>query len=392
MTAMPYSIRLNTSNQEIMLSGVVRPQMPAELAELVTGIEGFVANMQGTVFLNLKRLRHLNHTGFMTLARCLAQICRTRTELAIKVVITSVIPWARHKFALLARELPTLAVETYDDEFYPGQKLIEQSSLIPCLRTQTNILWNYERELLPRHGLTRGMQIADICCGIGDFAALVHREFAPSKIVAIDHSQLFLDYARGVAEQFGMSDIEYQRGDASSLLLDDNSFDFVTCRLALQIFDKPEDILSELFRIVKPTGRVYLTNEFMSHIFGYPRDASIRWTYRRSSEIFSRLGMDLDFGPKMRAYLTDCGFTDIKIDAIQVSNANANTDAEDFKRVVESWSDYIVGDLAPAAEADEETQRKLRRGFEDHMYAITHRRGFASWPVCVASGQKPKSP
>ncbi len=387
MTA-PYTVRLNASNQEVVLSGVIRPEHARQLADVVARIEHFVADLHGTVFFNLKRLRHLNHTAFLTLARCLARICQTRPALALKVVITSVIPWAEKRFAFLASELPTLTVETYDDEFYPGQKLIEQTSLIPCLRTQTNILWKSERELMPRHGLTRGMKIADICCGIGDFAALVHREFAPTQVVAVDHSQPFLDYARGVAEQFGLTDIEYRRGDASNLLLDDDSFDFVTCRLALQIFDKPEEILAELYRITKPTGRVYLTNEFMSHIFGYPRDASIRWTYRRSSEIFAHLGMDLDFGPKMRAFLTDCGFTDIRIDSIHVSNAN--TDADDFKRVVQSWSDYIINEVATAANADEETKQRLRRGFEDHMYAITHRRGFASWPVCVASGQKPR--
>jgi len=384
-----YKIRLNRSNQEVALNGVIRPCEPNELNDLIEQIEHFSAEMHGTVFLNLKRLRHLNHTAFIALSRCLAGICDSRYDLTIKVVITSVLPWAQRRFALLAEEVSSLCVETYDEEFYPGQKLIEKTSLIPCLRTQTNILWDSERHLLPRHGLDHGMRVADICCGIGDFAALVHKEFAPTQIVAIDHSLPFLEYARGVAEEFGLRDIEYRRGDAASLLLDDDSFDFVTCRLALQIFDKPGDILGELFRITKPTGRVYLTNEFMSHIFGYPRDTSIRWTYRRSIEIFAHLGMDLDFGPKMRAFLTDCGFTDIRIDQIEVSNAN--TDTADFKRVVQSWSDYIVNEAATAAEADKATIERLKRGFDDHMYAISHRRGYASWPVCVASGCKPKA-
>lgn len=45
------------------------------------------------------------------------------------------------------------------------------------------------------------------------------------------------------------------------MLLRDNQFDFVTCRHSLQIFDRPEMLLRELYRICKPGGRVYITNE-----------------------------------------------------------------------------------------------------------------------------------
>ncbi|MCA9688929.1 MAG: methyltransferase domain-containing protein [Myxococcales bacterium] len=386
---LPYTVRFNESNQEVVLSGAVRPRDADDFKVIARCVEEAAANLSGTFYLNLKRLRHLNHTGFVELARCLLRVRARQPTLAIKVIITSVIPWSEARFQFLTELVGDVTAEVYDKDFYPGQAVIENDQLIPCLRTQTNILWAHERKLLPRHGMRPGLKVADICCGIGDFATLVDKEFAPAQIVAVDHSQPFLEYARGVAQEFGLADIDYQRGDASNLLLDDNSFDFVSCRLALQIFDRPEHILQELHRITKPGGRVYLTNEFMSHIYGYPRDANIGWTYRHASEIFAVLGMDLDFGPKMRAYLTDGGFTDIKIDLIEVSNAN--TDPEDFRRVVASWSDYILGEVASAAGQDEQTKQRMRQGFQDHMYAITHRRGYASWPVCVASGRKPES-
>ena len=81
--------------------------------------------------------------------------------------------------------------------------------------------------------------MADICCGIGDFAALVQKEFKPARIVALDHSRSSLAYARRVASEFKISGIEYIYGDASEMLLEDNQFDLVTCRHSLQIFDRP---------------------------------------------------------------------------------------------------------------------------------------------------------
>ena len=66
--------------------------------------------------------------------------------------------------------------------------------------------------------------------------------------------------------------------DASALLLEDNSFDFVTCRHALQVFDRPDAILGELFRICRPGGRVYIPNEKNSHCLGEPLSESSRRT------------------------------------------------------------------------------------------------------------------
>ncbi|MGO7418434.1 class I SAM-dependent methyltransferase, partial [Rhizobium ruizarguesonis] len=76
----------------------------------------------------------------------------------------------------------------------------------------------HERELLPRHGLRSGLVIVDICCGIGDFAALVQREFKPALLVALDHSVRSLEYARRVAADFDIQGIEYTYGDASQML------------------------------------------------------------------------------------------------------------------------------------------------------------------------------
>ena len=290
-------------------------------------------------------------------------------------------------FNFLAEIIDGVVVEIHDKDFYPGHSVLENQQLIPRLRTQTSVLWKHERKLLPRHGLRPGMRIADIGCNIGDFATLVLKTFRPSLVVAVDHSQPFLEYARRVAEEFGLKELEYRRGDASNLLLADNSFDFVTCRLALNMFDRPDDVLRELFRITRPGGRLYLMTEFMSQVYGYPRDATVGWTYRRASELFAVLSTELDLGPKTRGYLANAGYTDLRIDLLEISGAN--TDRHDFERVRASWSTFIDREIAAAADADDSDAERMRQGFRDHINAITHRRGYPTWPVCVASGQKP---
>jgi ubiquinone/menaquinone biosynthesis C-methylase UbiE len=385
-----YTVRFNPSNQEIALTGTIRPYDAASFESIATRIERTARGLAGTLYLNLRRLRHLNHTGFIALARCLQQIRARQPELTLTLILSRENPWSEARFKFLAEIIADVAVELHDNDFYPGHRVLENDPLIPRLRTQTSVLWKHERKLLARHGLARGATIADIGCSIGDFATLVRKAFAPRRIIAIDHSQPLLEYARSVAEEFGLRDVEYRRGDPSELLLARDEFEFVTCRLALHLFSRPRSILQELFRITRPGGRAYLVTDFMSHIYGYPRDATAGWTYRRASEIFAVLGTTLNLGPTSRDYLKSSGFTDIKIDLLEISAAN--TDPGEFERVRHSWQTFIDREVASAAGDDAAAALQMCQGFRDHVHAITHRRGFASWPLCVASGRKPDAP
>ncbi len=382
-----YTVRYHENNQEVALAGSLRPQGAADFAPVRECLEAAAAGVRGTLYLNLKRLRYCNHRAFTLLARFLAHCQRAHPDLRLKLVISSVVPWAPIRFGYLTELFPNAIVEQYDRAFYPGQGVIENDQLIPVLRTQTNIVWEHERELLRRHGLRRGMRVADICCGIGDFAVLLHKEFSPEIIVAVDHSRPFLQYAIQMAREFGIADIEYQYGDAANLFLSSNTFDFVTSRLSLQIFNQPELIMRELLRICRPGGRVYLTNEMMSHNYGYPRHESVSWTYAQTLKMLASLGMDLSIGPKMFSLLTDLGFEDVQMEQIGITNAN--TVVEDFARVIESWEEYITGELSAATRTPRDVVERLKAGFQDHVYAIRSRRGFAIWPIFVASGRKP---
>jgi SAM-dependent methyltransferase len=53
----------------------------------------------------------------------------------------------------------------------------------------------------------------------------------------------------------------------------------VLCRLSIQIFSRPELILKELHRILKPGGRLYLIGEDYDLIVGYPNDEDIHAVY-----------------------------------------------------------------------------------------------------------------
>jgi len=382
-----YQASFNENNQEFVISGKLRPQSEAEIKPLADALAKSLAQVRGTFYLNVKRLARLNNVAFRTIANLISTVCDSRSDLRVEVVTSSVMGWSTRKFLPLATRLPNVTVNEYDRDFYPGQSYLEEGGFIPILRAQTKLTWNHERHLLPRHGLRPGMAMADVCCGIGDFAVLARKEFEPASIIALDHSRTSLDYARKVAADFGINDIEYVYGDASEMVLEDNQFDFVTCRHSLQVFDRPELILKELYRICKPGGRVYITNEKNSHCLGEPRAESIQWTYNEVARLWADYKMDIELGPKSRRYLIDAGFDDIKVDSFMVTNLDG--DPQGFADIIQSWENVYAGEMARDRGDQPEFIAKFRQGFQDHIYAALHPKGYAGWPIWAASGRKP---
>ncbi|KGD96642.1 class I SAM-dependent methyltransferase [Rhizobium sp. YS-1r] len=383
----PFNAEFDANSQEFSLAGVIRPRSVDEIAASISVLKGAIDDVRGVLYINVKRLVQMNNTAFQAFARVVLDACRARSDLRFVVVTSSVVGWTERMFKHLNRIEPRVTVEVYDSKFYPGQAFVEDTSFIPILRTQTKMTWRHERTILPRHGMRPGIVMADICCGIGDFAMLVKREFQPTRIVALDHSKASLAYARDMAASFGIADIEYTYGDASEMLLEDNQFDFVTCRHSLQIFNRPTVLLKELYRICKPGGRVYITNEKNSHCLGEPRSKSIQWTYNEVAKLFSHFDMDVELGPKSRRYLVDAGFDDILMESFMVTNLDG--DPHDFADVIAAWENVYAGEMAMKRGDPPEFMERFRQGFSDHIFAALHPKGYAGWPIWAASGRKP---
>jgi ubiquinone/menaquinone biosynthesis C-methylase UbiE len=382
-----FKAQYDANNQEFSISGVVRPQAIDELGPSIALLRDAIGRVRGVLYVNVRRLTQMNNAAFHAFSRIILDACRARPDLKFIVITSSVVGWTSRKFGRLSGIEPNITVEEYDSEFYPGQGFLEEGGFVPILRTQTKMTWRHERAILPRHGMRPGIVMADICCGIGDFAVLVQKEFQPSRIVALDHSRSSLAYARNVAAEFDIKGIEYTYGDASEMLLEENQFDLVTCRHSLQVFNKPELILRELFRICKPGGRVYITNEKNSHCLGEPRADSIQWTYNEVAKLWAHFQMDIELGPKSKRYLTEAGLEDIRVESFMVTNHDG--DPQDFADVIAAWEDVYAGEMATKRGDTPAFIRRFRQGFQDHIFAALHPKGYAGWPIWVASGRKP---
>jgi ubiquinone/menaquinone biosynthesis C-methylase UbiE len=381
-----YVLTYDPLDQQVEFTGVCRPAGEAEIAQIFQYLVRIHDQVQGTLRLNFRRLRYMSAAGMKALSLFIAY-ARGRNALKIKLIASGVLPWGERTLPTLRRIWDEVEFSVYDKDFYKSQGVIEDAAFIPLLRNQTRILWPREKEILRRHGLDKGMKTADICCGCGDVPLLISREFGVGHIVGIDHSEAAIVYARNLQEEFNVANADFQRGDATALMLEDNSFDFVLCRLSLQIFSQPELILQELIRIAKPGGRIYTLCEDYDLILGYPESEPIRQTYHLAVEYGRQMGMDLRNGKKLYGMLSAARLEDIRTDYVMVDTNN--TDREAFARVIESWRAFSVDIIGGELGLNEAEQAVLSAGYEAQLRAIRSPYGYAAWGMVACSGRKP---
>lgn len=63
LLARPFNVHFDPTNQELLLSGKMRPESPDEIADALELVQESLEKYSGVVYLNVKRLTHINMCG-----------------------------------------------------------------------------------------------------------------------------------------------------------------------------------------------------------------------------------------------------------------------------------------------------------------------------------------
>lgn len=125
-----------------------------------------------------------------------------------------------------------------------------------------NRLFSLRIDLLWRKNLVNWMQsddpkqILDVAAGTGELAIALWKKFGV-KITAVDLSQEMLNLVDKKIKELG-ADITIQKANAENLPFESNKFDAVSVGFGVRNFENLEKGLSELRRVVKENGNVYI--------------------------------------------------------------------------------------------------------------------------------------
>jgi len=101
--------------------------------------------------------------------------------------------------------------------------------------------------------LPRGSTVLEVAPGPGYFCIELAK-LGGYSITGLDISHTFVEIARLKAAEAGVH-VDFRQGNASSMPLADNTFDFLLCRAAFKNFGQPVRALQEMCRVLKPGGR-----------------------------------------------------------------------------------------------------------------------------------------
>ena len=101
--------------------------------------------------------------------------------------------------------------------------------------------------------LPEGGRVLEIAPGPGYFCVELAK-LGPYRVTGVDLSADMVRMARENTEKAGVA-VKFQQGNASSLPVGDDSFDYLVCRAAFKNFAQPVRALQEMHRVLKPGGR-----------------------------------------------------------------------------------------------------------------------------------------
>jgi arsenite methyltransferase len=191
-------------------------------------------------------------------------------------------------------------------------KRTEQAYLSPEIVLQ-------RKRILEKLKPVRGERIVDVGSGPGLLAAeLADQVGDDGRIVAADSSSAMMRLAESRCS--ALTNVEFVKCDATDLAIDDANADAVTCTQLLLYVSDVSKAINEIFRILKPGGRVVIMEtDWRSTVLHSNDEAKAE----KIIECWDRAVPSPRLPARLRGLLRMAGFTSVKIDAIPIISTSA---------------------------------------------------------------------
>ena len=148
----------------------------------------------------------------------------------------------------------------------------------------------YMRPVLDRVGIRPGERVLELGPGPGAFTVDAARHAGPQgRIIAVDIQPEMIAWVEERVREAGLSNVETHVAGAYELPLENESIDRAFVVTVLPEIPDQSRALAELWRVLKPGGRLSITEEFMDPDYPFPRE-TIRRVEAAGFELVQRFG------------------------------------------------------------------------------------------------------
>ena len=218
--------------------------------------------------------------------------------------------------------------------------------------------------------VTGADEVLDVACGAGAVACAAAR--VAGHVVGIDLTPAMIERAASLQAELGPTNIRWHVGDVARLPFQADQFDVVLTRYSLHHFLQPAEVLAEMVRVCKPSGRVAVADLVLP-----PKKVS---AYDRMERLRDPSHVRVLTEPELRGLLTAAGLVDqrwagylfeLELEALLQASFPQSGDATRVRELIEA--DVGADDL----------------GIGVHRFdGAVH---FA-YPIAIAVGTKPAEP
>ena len=176
--------------------------------------------------------------------------------------------------------------------------------------------------------------ILDVATGTGDLA-IEMLKVTPDKITGVDISNGMLEIGRKKIKEKGLEEkISLQEADSENLPFEDNYFDAVCVSFGVRNFENLEKGLSDMFRVLKPGGKLYILEFSQPNIFPFKQLYQFYFKYilpllgkiiSKDNSAYNYLPESVSafpYGKKLNRIIEKCGYNKAKNQSLTLGIAS----------------------------------------------------------------------
>ncbi len=188
---------------------------------------------------------------------------------------------------------------------------------IERLKKQAYLGYEKEIRMIKLMGIDGNSEILEVGSGPGFFTKILLDNFNECEITSLDNDDKFLEFAyNNLKTKYG-DRVTFVKDDITKTSIPDNYYDCIIARFVFQHLSDPLSAAKEIFRILKPGGKVIII-DVDSELWGltYPKNNLIKFLNDSLSKVQSNLKGNREIGRVLITLLKSIGFINLDIEAV----------------------------------------------------------------------------